>query len=353
MRAGSIASEAWRNVISGTTRAAVWAGLFFVLVTVLAGADSLVVARLITAATQYRSSGASTLVVRSIGGIDGRTCEALSEMELVTGSGAVRQDREPIALEALPGASIPHWEATAGLQSLLTAHAVNPGDVLLSAGAAAQAGVAAGSPLISTTGPIRVNDIYDYPEDGRQPELGYAVVTQAPADGVFDQCWIDVWPQDASLAPLSRVVLREGPSGVDQVTITQLNQTLGEVFTGPGDYRSRITRFAPLLAFLVALLLGAVSVLTRKTELATALHFGVTRSGLVAQLLLESLSWIIGGVLLAAPFIVWVARAVPDLTTLLLPSATTLALACVAAILGVCAACLTVRERALFTYQRQ
>lgn len=353
MRVRSAASEAWRNLVTGTTRLALWSLLFVLVVVLLAGADSLVVSRLLTDAANYQASGASVVVVKAPAGIDGAVCESLTRVSSVNGAGAIRQTEPSIGLAALPGVAIPQWDATPGFQEILAGRHMAKGSVLMSSAAAALSGLTPGTVLPTTSGPLWVDGLYSFPEDGRLPELGYAVVDQTPALGAFDQCWVDVWPQSDEVEALVRIVLRDNPSGSTNVTFSQLNPTLGERFTGASQYSGRVTRFAPIVASFLAFLLGLASVTLRRTELATALHFGMTRPALVLQMTFEAMSWAVVGTVLCAPVLVFASLSVSDAGTLRSASAATLALAAVSVVFGAGAACFAVRERALFRYQRR
>ena len=103
MKPAAVFSEAWRNLLSGASRA-VW----FILALTIFGAglwgiaDVSATGALISKANAYKASGAAITTFVAQGQIDGRQCAQLSEVPGVTAAGAMRSV-DNVKLLALPG----------------------------------------------------------------------------------------------------------------------------------------------------------------------------------------------------------------------------------------------------------
>ena len=358
MRARSVASEAARNLATGTTRAAALALAFAAVVGALAYADVRAAVDVLRGAAEYRASGSSVQVLEVPQGIDGARCHALGEATGVVAAGALRQG-DPLTALAMPSAQVTVWEATPGLVDLL---ADVGGDVAATTGGHRAAGVwysrdlaetlgaRPGRDTATTTGTAVTAGVYSWPDDGRARTLGYAALAPVAPMGVFDQCWVQVWPADVDTAAV--VYLAMDPAKADQATVSRLNAAYGATYDAPGLLARRPTALAPVAAAIVGLVLGYLAVRTRRLELAAALHARVPKPHLAWQQVLEAAAWVAAGVAIAAAAVAYAARTGnPDPSDwAFLLGARTLAAGAATTVLGTLAGVATTRERHLFRY---
>jgi len=359
MRAASVISEAWRNLISGTTRAGLFALVFVAAVGALSWVDVRSVVSIVDGAAQFRAEGATVQVLKADGNIDGRRCDALSGTGALSTAGAIRQGT-PIRILAMPASQITVVEATPGLVAMLpTIAQPETGDrdqagVWLSADLAKVLGALPGAVIQTSAGPATVAGVYTWPDDGRGRDLGYAILAPVPADGVFGQCWTEIWPPSPNLQGLSYVSLVSSEPGT-QATLGQLNTSLGTTYDAASLLSARLTRQAPIAGIVIGLMAGYVSVRIRRLEIASNLHARVPRADLMWQHLLEALVWVGSASIIAAAGLLWAARwGNPDLSwaTWLIGLRTVIASAA-AALLGVLAGVMTAREKHLFRYAKE
>lgn len=300
MRLRALGSEAYRNLAVGTSRAALLAITFAVLLAALTLADQRTVAGIISDGEAFRRSGGSVSVLTARDAVDAAACERLASTPGVHAAGAIRQDATGLILRALPAAAVPSWEMSPQFPRVL-GQRVSDG-LMLSAELADQIGVTAGSSLV-TEGRLtaRVAAVYPYPEDGRSPTLTYAVVAPVPPTGRFDQCWVEVWPTDVTTTALLRLALATDAPSDTAPTLGQLNTTRGETFDAAGLYGRRVTRHAPLAMLGLGFALGYLAVRIRRLELSSARHSGVRAGDQIAQIGLETTIWLVVSLLLAAP----------------------------------------------------
>jgi hypothetical protein len=168
----------------------------------------------------------------------------------------------------------------------------------------------------------------------------------------YDQCWVKSWPEHPdTLSLLNSVVLPSDSTDAQPPQLTQWNTTLGASFDGATQFEQRISRFDPYLAILLGAVLGFFTVRSRRLELASARHAGVSTPAQLATQLLQQGVWILlGSVLLMS--VAWlIALDYPDATAPLLGLALrSVALGTVGALSGATIAVCTIRERALFAY---
>lgn len=135
-----------------------------------------------------------------------------------------------------------------------------------------------------------------------------------------------------------------------QVIQGQLNTQLGTRFGGAERYPERVTRYAPVAAGFLGLILAALPVRLRRLELASRLHDGSSRADLTAQTLLEAVVWILPAMLIA-----WAGSEIYPYVVAGLESESfgasnylTPSVGVIGALLGTVVATLVVRERHLF-----
>ncbi|WP_407320541.1 hypothetical protein UQW22_08700 [Isoptericola halotolerans] len=361
MQARSVAGEAARNLVTGTTRALWWALAFVVLVGGLAVADARVLVRVWQDADAFRSAGAAvqTLASEREQVVDGTRCQALSGVAGLTGAGALRPGA-PVRAASMPSSDLTVWEVTPGVLDLLTTTArpvrtatgTTTGGLWLADDLAAALGASAGDELVIDDGRVRVAGVYTWPDDGRDRVLAYAAVVAVPATGTFERCWAGAWPVDDDAAGL---LYSATSPGADDLRLGQLNSTRGSGYDLSGLVDARPTAVAPAAAAAVGLVLGYLAVRTRRLELASALHARVPKPFLTWQHLLEAGCW-----LAAALSVTAAATGVAALVGSPGPYLGTWATAGMAAgtgaaatLIGTLVGVLTTREKHLFRYFKE
>ncbi|WIB78138.1 hypothetical protein DEJ28_03280 [Curtobacterium sp. MCPF17_002] len=356
MRLAEVVREAWRDIASGAAWAGVGAIVFAVLLGGVVGLRTAAVAKDVRAAAAFVASGAATTVQRAEGRIDGRVCDALAETEGVITSGALRRLDAGTVPAALPGSAVPTYEVTAGLPGVLgTAGTVGVAGVIVSPAVRESLGLAPGDPLVTAAGTSsEVAGVYDYPDDGRDPDLEYALLAPTADDGApFDACWVTVWPQrEDTRAMLRRTVLpASGADDEARPTVGQLNPRLGAAFAPSAAASAEVPFGAAVVA---GLAVGGAAVARRRLALASDLHVGVQRSVQVLGIVVQHAVWGAVGALVAVGVAVVLVRGLPvdDALPIVLEAAATATLGLVAVVLGGALAAMMVRERALHRYFR-
>lgn len=302
----SVLSEAGRNLLTGTTRAGIWALVLLIVVGGLAATDTRSVVGVLSDAQDFRDAGAATFVLSAPGSVDGGRCESLTRIEGVTGAGPSRAG-DPVRLAALPSTEILTYDVAPSFLPLIGVQDRGAG-VVVPRSVADLLGPAQ-TITLDDGRTLPVSGIYAYPEDGRSTVLAHTVLTTVPTSGTFDACWVSIWPTSASTTRLLRYALRfEAPaSDSAEVTVRQLNATLGESFDVRTRLTSRPTTAVGWVAVAAGAALGAASVRRRRLELASSRHTGVPGSALTAQVVVETLAWALAGAVLAAPMVWWLA----------------------------------------------
>ncbi|MDO5068185.1 MAG: hypothetical protein Q4D96_12965 [Propionibacteriaceae bacterium] len=300
MRWSSIWSEAMRNVASGTTRALLGA---LAMIMILAGTvvqDALAVQHIFASQRAVRSGGGATHVISAPDGIDGERCVGLTGLNGVTGSMALREVPGRFAVLAYPHSKPSLYEVTGDVGGTLGAHPSQPAGVWLSEAMAKRFGT---RPLpMADGGTAHVAGVFPYPDDGRNSQLASAALAPVPPMGVFDSCWVTIWPHDpASLALLDTVLV----PGVNDATRQQLNPSFGSAIGTLTLLEQRPTRWLLSIGAAAAAALGFVLIRTRRVELSLAQHLGVRATQQRLQLVLETACWALpAGILAAAASVV-------------------------------------------------
>lgn len=359
IRMGEIWREAWRNVSTGATRGLVGIGVFVVVIGAIGWFQASSVVDVARQAQSFREAGAAIQVIALTDRIDGAQCDALSSYPGIAAAGALRQV-EDLRLAASPSAALPTFEATPGMADVLrqkpTTGAVTSGGVWLSSDLADVLGVNAERTVVAVVSgaSISASGVFAYPSDGRLPTLAYTLVSPVPAQGAFDACWVEVWPEAASTVDLLSLPALPGAPGADpeQPRAQQLNSTLGTQF-GARARLSRVPMWPITLgAVLLAAGLGIVLARMRRLELASALHAGLGPTALVLQVAFETILWLAVSVALLLPA-EWVIAAYgnPDPTMpAFYPAARTTVLAAAAVFVAAILQTALTREKHLFRY---
>ncbi len=356
MRLREAVREALRDVVSGAGRAGTCALVLAVLLVAVVGTRVVALVDDVRAAATWVGSGAATTVEQADGRIDGRACTALSEVDGVLGAGALRRVEEGTSVLALPATAVPTWEVSPSTASILAIEGkAGTSGVWVSEAVAEELGVSAGATLATSGGPVPVAGVYAWPDDGRDPDLEYALIAPVPEDGEpFDQCQVTVWPQDPSVGALLRatVLPSAGEQDESQPTSGQLNPRLGVTFVP--DVGADAVLFAAAGAGTFGLVVGAAAVFRRRLSIASDRHCGVPVAYQVLGAMVQHAIW---GAVAAAVTVAVAAVLARGVSTddggpvgseaMLLGG-----LGVVGAVLGAGVGVLSVRERALHRYFR-
>jgi hypothetical protein len=288
MRAQAIWAEAWANLTSGTTRAALLAIVFILTIGGIAAVDARTILNITAQAHHFRTSGAATHVLRNTDRINARHCEALGATTAFTGTGALRTG-SLLRILSMPDTQLNTWEVTPGVLAMLptiaeTLHDGSDG-VWLSDDLAGTLGVTLGARLTTPTGDSRVAGIYRWADDGRARDLGFTMLIPTPAQGRFDACWATIWPQNQAAAGLLHTTRIGDDTHFD---LSQLNPRLGATIDTNTTFNTRITRHASAATLLLGAAIGWTSIRLRRLEVASNLHARVRKTDLIAQHLIEA-----------------------------------------------------------------
>lgn len=347
---GALVREVWRDIATGTARAGVLSALFALLVCGPALVDCAQVVGIGAQAARFRASLASVRVIEAKGAIDGAACHALGRIPGVRAA-AVRAAETGVRAAALPASSIPLYEATPGIGAIVRAPGALTTGVLASEQVAAALGLRPGSALALTGGDAEVAGVYPWDEgDGRRPGFAYAIISPVPAQGVFDECWVESWPMSTAISPLARTAVI--PDGEPEVKEGAFNASLGASFDGDALLRGRLTRWAPLVSAVLGALVGAGGVWARRLEIASALHAGLSRADAFLIQTCEALAWTASGTVMALPTaaIVIAGAQSPGAPGVWAIVSLEAGAGLLAALLGAVAATCLVREKRLFAY---
>lgn len=351
MRFRSTVSEAWRNLATGTTHALTWALLLMVTGLAFAVIDARTIVLVSNEAHQWRTSGASTQIFEDLNNIDPHRCDALARTQGVNATGAVRKG-DDLRFLNLPSNRMPVYEATPQFLELLAGKSGQAGGLWLSADIAKTLGAKEGDVMQTDRGPAQISGVYDYPEDGRDRTLGYAVIAPVQVSGNFDQCWADIWPTNEHLTALLRSTNHLKFTLRSEATLKQLNPRLGANFNAHREWETRLTSQVAYGALAAGLVIGYLSLRTRRLELAAALHARVRKSALAVQTLVETIYWTTAAVLIAAP-VMWIAAAVGNPEppfTVWVTGMRVVGVAAVSVWFGALVAVFLTREKHLFKY---
>ncbi|GIG20829.1 hypothetical protein Cch01nite_15530 [Cellulomonas chitinilytica] len=354
MRVEAILREAWRNVSSGTVRAVALSLVLTALGLTAVAAEFSFVSGVEREAQEFRDSGGSIITVLAPGRVDGARCDGLASVRGVRAAGAlaVLHD-ERITAVALPGAPLAHGRASAGFPAVLRAETDGGPGLILSGDAERLLDATVGDGLRTTDGTTRVSGVYEYPRDGRRDGYGYMALETDGSSTAFDECWVDVWPQDAAMRSLILTTLRPGTGTDDeQPEVAPLNLTHGLGFEGYTRYRDRITRWAGVGIGVLTAIISFVALRARRVEIASALHDRASRIDLWAVTFTETLVWAAPPVVFCTVVSATVFAARGELVVGVVLGARVAMLIAAGAVLGVATALLATRERDLFLYAK-
>ncbi|MFJ6678617.1 hypothetical protein ACIQLK_05735 [Microbacterium sp. NPDC091382] len=291
MRTSQLLGESFRNVRSGTTRALLGVVALFSILLGTVASDGLAASDIFSSQRAVRASGASVVTVSALGGIDGERCASLARVHGVVGAFALREAPARLTLDAMPDTSFALYETTGDPVAVLGGRSTSDG--LLMSSQISTLLAAADRPLLSVANevePVRVDGVFNYPDDGRNSQLAAAFLASTAASGAFDSCWFSLWPPSEELAGLASLVVMPGVDA-SSVSIGQLNQTFGRATTTDELMQTRTTRYLPPAGALLAFVLTFLMIRSRRVELSVARHLGQSARGQVGQLLIETATW--------------------------------------------------------------
>lgn len=350
MRFSTLLGEVRRNIISGTTRLAV--GFFaLLLITMLVSlADLISVNSLQNQARQFVASGSPTRALIAPGQIDASACQRLPESPTVDAAGAISA-MPPVRFASMPTVAIQAYRVTTGFAAVVGLNHALPGGVLVDTGLATSMGLHTGARHDMTDGnSLLIGGIFDWPQDGRDQRLSFAVLIPQPATGLFDECWMRAWP----VVDANDILLRAtqvASSDDHQISqIGQINTTLGLSLDAHQLFANRVTRFAPPVALAAGLALGWVMARTRRLEYASALHAGQSKADQLLTGVLESAVWAVPAAItaVAAIYCVVAIGAMPDAPGLLEVTAPGPILGAAGVLVGTLAGVAGAKEKHLF-----
>ncbi len=309
MRGSEIWREAWRNFSTGAGSILLSALVLLVIV----GLGSVFVSSygsgLARAGTQFRESGASTYVIRANEMVDSQRCVNLQGVGSVQAAGALRESKE-IYFAAMPSRAVSTFEATPDFWRLLSANTpgvvfLNQPGVWITDTLARTLGVRPGEEVVLLDGQkLSIAGVFAYPDDGRNRDLGYAVVMPVAVVKDFSQCLIETWPaspEDASLL-LSSLKINQSTGAGDEIpTPQQLNTSLGREFNAANSWDT-LLRLAVGLSAMAGFVIGFVWIFSRRLVLSSNLHCGIDRITLLLISLAETSIVLIYSLITWLPF---------------------------------------------------
>lgn len=351
LRLREILSEASRNVASGTSRALALAIVASVLGGALASLDVKAVTIIEHQASEYVSSGAATYILSAPAAIDGDQCEILVSVDGIIAAGAIRTTK-PIVPSALPDTPWSALEISSGFPAVVGIQTVRESEgVYLSEAAASSSGLDPGDWIHTLDGKVLLAGLFPYPEDGRAPVLANAALVPAVGDGGrFDQCWATLWPSSSANLEFLWLSVTFGTSA-SAVSIAQLNASLGADYRLDTILAERPTRLLLPVIFTLLLGTGWLSVWTRRLELASAQHAGVSWQAQLLQTTIEAFCWILPtGIAISAVVGASIVTSSVATVTALASGAWFVGTAVIAGLLGAVLGSLSIRELLLFEY---
>ena len=355
MKIGGILFEVWQDIRTGTARIPMFTFIFVIVTSTFIITDLIQIRSYIQSANEYQAAGASITTLIAPGQISGPACESLTDLDLVKTAGAIRESEGKVTYSALPSAPLPIFEITPSFPNLLNTTTTGTSGIVASDQVLSQLGRQLGDTIATNDGEVSIAGVYSYPDDGRRSEYAYAALIPTNDSKPFDECWIDSWPQsDEIVSLLYTTLIPTKAQDVDSPSISQLNTTLAREFNGQHLFQNRITKWAPILAAAVCLIVGFMSIHIRRLHIASALHTGLLRKDMRRILALETFAWLTVGIFitLTAAFTLVMTDMPADRAILLTIMARTTLLAAIGAIAGAIFAWLTIREKQLFNYYK-
>jgi len=370
IRLKELATEAARNVISGTSKPISALVALMLVVGAIGMAQARMMVALAQDAEQWRAQGSAQVIIPAPNAIRGDQCEALARIAGISAAGAVRA-APSIRLAVLPSTQIPQFEVTPGMANLLNLQPQEfqvTGGVWLAGDLADVVGWQVMSlaylpesipaTAVQTRSDFTVSGVYPRPDDGRSTQLAYSILSPVPAAGLFDACWVEIWPESGAVTEWLLLPVDLVAAGGSQAQIPQIgrvNSSAGLEFGAAAQLAVLPIWPLTFAAVSFSAVLGFLIIHSRRLELASALHAGIDKTSLVIQTQLEALAVTVPT--LAVVFVTSYGMALaqnpdPPLVAFY-PAARTAYLALIAFHFGLLLTTLMVRERHLFRHFKQ
>lgn len=356
LRPRALFSEAGRNIASGTTRAVTFTVLLTLIAAACCAVDLLSISSILHQQRTFREAGGDVQTVSAPGRISAERCLALGGSPQVEAVAALRAPDLTTPLAVLPATPPALIEAAGDVADILTSTPQSGPGLYLDVDLADTLAVTRGDSLALQTGSVDVAGVFSWPADGRSPLLSGATVSAVAPTGTFDQCWARIWPADNSLTTaLLSAVVADTSDAAQAPIIAQLNGRLGPAENTATLLIDRSTRLLALGVLTVALLLGFISIRTRRVEIAANRASGAAPAETTLQLLLETAVWVgVAGLAAAAITLLTTHLLIDpgDATAVFLEQLRTLGLSSVAALTGAALGTATVRRTSLYRYAK-
>ncbi|BDR54099.1 hypothetical protein KIMH_02100 [Bombiscardovia apis] len=377
MKVHTILSEAWRDIASGTNRTILWLlTLSFVSMGIL-GLDLGTIVALQNQSKMWTTSGAAINLVQSEGQISSTSCIALHQTTTAFASKQSAQPQHPaiasdrpigssgalkagplITLSAMPAAPLESFNVTPSLAVVLrlTPSVDNKTGVWISSQLAETLQVRAGDILATDSGPMHVAAVFSWPQDSRDQRIAYAILNPSTSQEPFDECWATVAPSNTAASDLLTATAISTPGTMNPLQIKQVNNSLGSSFDGWEQYRKRASKYLTVALPFTALLLGFISVRTRRVEIADDLHCGIKKGSIWAIFALETWAWSLAALVSCAAVLLLVVRSATshnEALQLLAVETPMLVAALILAQVGLALALLPIKANQLFTYFKE
>lgn len=279
----SVISESWRNFCTGNGRFSLLALVLTVFSILCLLFDLFTVSQIQERAGELKQKAAGIRVISSANSISGKACDSLSSVEGIENSGAF-QEISPLALQVDKERKISTYVASDGALRLLKIENRNESGVYISNILAERYGYNVGDNVVTNNGEFNLVEIFQYPEDGRNPRLSNAFVFMGINDS-FSECWVESWPPSKNFDTLLFAVVN---SSGGAPTINPLNPSLGSEYDLPKDFENRPSKYSfnTLVAFYFVIFF--IFTRMRKLEISTNFHLGAGRAAVSSTVALEA-----------------------------------------------------------------
>jgi hypothetical protein len=351
-----VLSEAWRDLVTGTSRALIFSLALVAAVGAAMLADTRTITDVLANAVAFQTGGGAVHILDAHS-VDGQRCDAIGHTAIIAAAGAIRPG-QPVTALAMPSTTITVHDVTPGLFDVLTASApVHPDSdstapgMWVTADLADTLGLTPGSTLNTATGDIDISGVFSWPDDGRDRLLGFSLLAPVPASGTFVQCLTSIWPVDSDANPL--LLYAVGIDTADtQPRLSQLNASMGATFDVATQLHHRPTGWAPLAASVAGLVVGYAALATRRLEIAAALHARLPRPHLAWVYVLQTTAWTLAAAIILTAIAAFYTRAtgLAIWHDVFLAALRIIASGCLTPPIGALLATATTREKHLFHY---
>jgi hypothetical protein len=253
-------------------------------------------------AEQYQASGASIQVITAPNQVNPQVCDSLTQVQGINQAGAIKSTKVNVTPSVLPQGSIPLSYVSSNFIKMLDLVEYRP-DVLgiyVSTTVAKRVGRGAGESFMTVdNGEVFIRGIYNYPDDGRNGGLGYAILAPSTTEnagseqGDYDACWANIWSENRKETGLLWQTIdgsSENSDAANKIDIQQLNGKYGAEFFGFKDYQQSAIKHIALWVLVITIIIGFIGVRLRRLELTSTLHAGIDKFSLLRMLLYESLA---------------------------------------------------------------